>query len=140
MTIMSAFMIVTITLLLVTSMLLYSRFSLSSHETIIQNTQSVMKQTQEKLEDYLVSMRRISDAVNFNVIAEYDVSNPSLEREMSLIYESYCSLRSKRESHCLCSGGLAEDRTECDEAVLVYCCAEPDREHAFLHTAHSESV
>ena len=89
MTIMSAFMIVTITLLLVTSMLLYSRFSLSSHETIIQNTQSVMKQTQENLEDYLVSMRRISDAVNFNVIAEYDVSNPSLEREMSLIYESY---------------------------------------------------
>ena len=88
MTIMSAFMIVTITLLLVTSMLLYSRFSLSSHETIIQNTQSVMKQTQENLEDYLVSMRRISDAVNFNVIAEYDVSNPSLEREMSLIYES----------------------------------------------------
>lgn len=89
MMIMSAFMIVTITLLLVTSMLLYSRFSLSSHETIIQNTQSVMKQTQENLEDYLVSMRRISDAVNFNVIAEYDVSNPSLEREMSLIYESY---------------------------------------------------
>ena len=39
MTIMSAFMIVTITLLLVTSMLLYSRFSLSSHETIIQNTE-----------------------------------------------------------------------------------------------------
>lgn len=75
--------------MLAVSLILYSRFSGSTRDAAIRNTQNVMRQTQANLEDYLVSMRQISDAVNFNVISELDVSDPALEQQLGLIYESY---------------------------------------------------
>lgn len=83
-----ALTMVTVPLLIVVTVILYTRFSISSQEVTVRNTENVMEQTQASLEDYLLSMRRISDTVNFNVISEYDVSDPSLERELGLIYES----------------------------------------------------
>ena len=44
----------------------------------------------ENLEDYLVSMRQISDAVYYNVIKENDFSNQDkeIQRGMNLLYEA----------------------------------------------------
>ncbi len=88
-TIMLFFTAITIGVILILGLTLYFRFSVSTRQSTIENTGKILEQTQENLEDYLLSMRQISDAVYFNVIQEYDVSDPALERELSLIYESH---------------------------------------------------
>lgn len=87
-TVMVAFMMVSLILMLTTSLVLYQRFALSSRETTLQNTESSLEQTQHTLEDYLVSMRQVSDAVCYNVVTELDVGDPALSQELGLIYES----------------------------------------------------
>ena len=72
-TIMAAFSIVSISIMLILGVVMYIRFSVSSRQDIIQSTQKLMEQTGENLEDYLVSMRQISDAVYYNVIKENDL-------------------------------------------------------------------
>ena len=49
-----------------------------------------MEQTEESLEDYLVSMRRISDALYYNLIKENDFSsqNNDIQNGMHLLYEA----------------------------------------------------
>ena len=49
-----------------------------------------MEQTGEKLEDYLLSMRQISDAVYYNVIKESDFASQdkNIQRGMNLLYEA----------------------------------------------------
>lgn len=73
-TIMMAFSVISISIMLVLGVVVYIRFSASLRKEIIQSTQKLMEQTVENLEDYLVGMRRISDAVYYNVIKENDLS------------------------------------------------------------------
>ena len=89
-TIMAAFSIVSISIMLILGVVMYIRFSVSSRQDIIQSTQKLMEQTGENLEDYLVSMRQISDAVYYNVIKENDFSNRGndIRRGMNLLYEA----------------------------------------------------
>lgn len=89
-TIMMAFSIISISIMLVLGGVVYIRFSASLRKEIIQSTQKLMEQTVENLEDYLVSMRRISDAVYYNVIKENDLSEKdnSVQQGMNLLYES----------------------------------------------------
>ncbi len=89
-TIMTAFSIISISIMLVLGVVVYIRFSASLRKEIIQSTQKLMEQTVENLEDYLVSMRRISDAVYYNVIKENDLSekDSSVQQGMNLLYES----------------------------------------------------
>ena len=88
-TIMAAFTAVALCLMLVLGLTLYSRFTAFSRQNTIQTTQQRIEQTQNSLEDYLHSMRQISDAVTFNIIQDSDAAGRDLEREMTLIYESY---------------------------------------------------
>lgn len=88
-TIMLAFTAVALCLMLVLGLTLYSRFTAVSRQNTIQTTQQRIEQTQNSLEDYLHSMRQISDAVTFNIIQDSDAAGRDLEREMTLIYESY---------------------------------------------------
>ena len=76
--------------MLVLGIVVYLRFSASSRQEIIQSTQKLMEQTVENLEDYLVSMRQISDAVYYNVIKECDLSNKedNIQQGMNLLYEA----------------------------------------------------
>ena len=87
-TVMVTFMMVSLILMLSTSLVLYQRFAMSYRDTTLQNTENALEQTQHTLEDYLVSMRQVSDAVCYNVVTELDVSDPSLSQELGLIYES----------------------------------------------------
>ena len=69
---------------------MYLRFSNAAREEMIQSTRKLMEQTGENLEDYLGSMRRISDAVYYNAIKENDFSSEDTEiqKGMNLLYEA----------------------------------------------------
>lgn len=89
-TIMAAFSVISISIMLVLGIVLYMRFSTMSREESIQSTRKLMEQTGENLEDYLVSMRRISDTAYYNVIKENDMSaqDQDIQAKMNLLYEA----------------------------------------------------
>ena len=89
-TLMIAFSVISITMMLILGTVMYFRFSAVSREEITQSTQKLMEQTGENLEDYLMSMRRISDTVYYNIIKENDFSskNKDIQRSMNLLYEA----------------------------------------------------
>ena len=88
--IMIAFSTISLSVMLILGIVMYIRFSALSRQEIIQNTEKLMEQTKENLEDYLISMRQISDAVYYNVIKEEDFSHQdnNIQRGMNLIYEA----------------------------------------------------
>ena len=71
-TIMVTFSVISISIMLIIGIVLYVRFSNSSRQETIQSTRRLMEQTSETLEDYLVSMRRISDTAYYYLIKEND--------------------------------------------------------------------
>ena len=89
-TIMAAFSVISISLMLILGIVLYIRFSTMSREELVQSTGMLMEQTGENLEDYLVSMRQISDAAYYNVIKENDLSarDQEIQAKMNLLYEA----------------------------------------------------
>lgn len=89
-TIMLVFSVISISIMLILGIVMYSRFSALSRENTIHSTEKLMEQAGENLEDYLVSMRQISDAVYYNVIKENDFSYQSdaIQRGMDLLYEA----------------------------------------------------
>lgn len=89
-TIMIAISIISISIMLILGIVMYFRFSALSRQEIVQSTQTLMEQTGESLEDYLVSMRQISDTAYYNVIKESDFSsqNEEIQRGMNLLYEA----------------------------------------------------
>ncbi len=90
-TIMLAFSVISIAIMLIFGVVVYARFSLLSRHEIVQSTQKLMEQTRESLEDYLISMRQISDAAYYNVIKESDFSNQdrNFQKELNLLYEAH---------------------------------------------------
>lgn len=89
-TIMAAFSLISIILMLVMGLVLYNRFMMVSGEENVQNTQKLVEQTGKSLEDYLVSMRQISDAAYYQTIKESDYLKESQEVQdkMNLLYEA----------------------------------------------------
>lgn len=89
-TIMLAFSVISISIMLVLGIVMYLRFSTLSRQEMIQSTQMLMEQTGENLEDYLVSMRQISDAAYYDFIKENDLTsqNKDIQRGMNLLYEA----------------------------------------------------
>ena len=89
-TIMIAFSVISISIMLIIGVVLYMRFSTLSREEMVQSTEKLMEQTGENLEDYLVSMRQISDAVYYNVIKENDFTSQeqAIRTGMYLLYEA----------------------------------------------------
>lgn len=89
-TIMFALSVISISIMVILGIVIYMRFSASSRQEIIQSTSKLMEQTGENLEDYLVSMRHISDAIYYNVIKENDLSNQDkdIQQGMNLLYEA----------------------------------------------------
>lgn len=88
-TLMIAFSVVSISIMLILGVALYLRFSGISKDEMVGSTQKLMEQASEYLEDYLVSMRQISDTVYYNVIKENDFSSQaqSIQSGMNLLYE-----------------------------------------------------
>lgn len=61
--IMAAFSITSLCILLIMGIVMYLRFSASARQEMIAGTQKLMEQAGENLEDYLISMRRVSDSI-----------------------------------------------------------------------------
>lgn len=88
--IMVTFTILSIIIMLITGVLLYIKFSDVSRQKEVQNTQEITEQTKEAMEDYLVTMRQISDTVYYNVVKESDFSaqEQDIHTGMNLLYEA----------------------------------------------------
>jgi two-component system sensor histidine kinase YesM len=67
---------------------LYKQFAKEAEEMTVENTEQLLAQTAINLEDYLRSMRRISDAMYYSVIKNKDLATDSLDEEMNLLYEA----------------------------------------------------
>ncbi len=87
-TIMMALMGVTFSIALLIGIVIYSRYVQSSQQVSLQNTASMIQRTAENLEYTLLDMRHISDAVNYNVIQEDDVSDSAFITSLNLLYET----------------------------------------------------
>ncbi len=87
-TIMVTFTVVSVSIMLILGLTLYGRFSVLYSQSTEESTQRLMNQTCLNLEDHLVSMRRISEAIYYNVVSESDIHDQNLQREMYLIYEA----------------------------------------------------
>ena len=70
--------------------IMYMRFSTLSRQETIENSRKLMEQTGETMEDYLVNMRQISDAVYYNVVKENDFhdAREEIQKGMNLLYEA----------------------------------------------------
>lgn len=89
-TIMLVFSSISITIMMILGIVVYIRVSAASREEIIGSTQKLMEQSGENMEDYLVGMRQVSDAVYYNVIKENDFSDQDndIQQGMKRIYEA----------------------------------------------------
>ena len=109
-TLMGVFSLVSITIMLISGFVMYIWFSTLSREETVQSTQKLMEQTGESLEDYLVSMRQVSDTVYYNIIKESDFSKQKqeIQSRMNLLYEANKdNLRSIAiYNHIQCCGDL----------------------------------
>lgn len=89
-TIMLVFSGISVAVMMILGIMVYLRVSAASREEMIGSTEKLMEQTGENMEDYLVSMRQISDAVYYNVIKENDFSDQDndIQQGMKRIYEA----------------------------------------------------
>lgn len=87
-TIMIVFSVISFSVLLILGIVMYLSFTASARQELISGTQKLIGQAGENLEDYLVSMRRVSDSIYYNVIKEKDFSreNQEIQQGMNLLY------------------------------------------------------
>ena len=76
--------------MLLMGILMYVRFSTLSRQETIESSRKLMEQTGESMEDYLVNMRQISDAIYYNVVKENDFhdAREEIQKGMNLLYEA----------------------------------------------------
>ncbi len=87
--ILTSFTIVSLVLMLFLSVTLYRQFSGRMKRNTVKGTEQLLNQTAANLETYLVSMRRISDAMYYDVIKDKDFDQDSIDGEMNLMYEAH---------------------------------------------------
>lgn len=89
-TVMLAFSLISVSIMLILGVVMYMKFSALSQQEMIQDTDTLMEQTRERLEEYLIAMRQISDTVYYNVIKENDLSaqDNKIQQGMNIIYKA----------------------------------------------------
>ncbi len=88
-TIAVSFTVVALVCMLSMGIALYQRFAIRSEKMLTDTSELLLDQTAVNLEDYLRSMRRISDAIYYNVIKDQDISKDSPVNQMDLLYEAH---------------------------------------------------
>ena len=87
-TISVSFTITAVCIMCFLGVLLYQQFARKTELLYAENTEQLLNQTAISLEDYLRSMRRISDAMYYSVIKDKDLATEGLDEEMDLLYEA----------------------------------------------------
>lgn len=77
----------TVFMIIAMSFLLYYRYKLASEQTAISNTQETIESIADRINSDLLDIRNISNAANYNIIQEYDISSQEFSRQISLLYE-----------------------------------------------------
>ena len=88
MTILVPFTVVSLVCMLFLGVTLYQQFAARSQQMLTESTEQLLGQTVVNLEDYLRNMRRISDAMYYDVIKDKDLSRDTVDSEMNLLYEA----------------------------------------------------
>lgn len=83
-----SFTLVSSVCMLFLGMSMYQRFETRSRQMLTDNSLLMLSQTTDSIEDYLRRMRRISDAMYYDVIKDIDLEKDDLSTEMSLLYEA----------------------------------------------------
>ncbi len=84
-----SFTVVSVVLTLFLSVILYRQFAGRIEKNTIKSTEQLLGRTTENIESSLVSMRRISDAMYYDVIKDKDFAEDSVDSEMNLMYETH---------------------------------------------------
>lgn len=84
-----SFTIVALVCMLAMGIALYQRFDVRSEKMLTDSAELTLSQTVINLEDYLRSMRRMSDAIYYNVIKDQDISRETPVSQMNLLYEAH---------------------------------------------------
>ena len=87
-TVLVSFTVVSVLFMVLLGFSLYQRFSLRTRTMMTESMEQLMNQTEANVEDYLTSMRRVSDAMYYDTIKDKDMTRDSLDSEMSLLYEA----------------------------------------------------
>ncbi len=87
-TILISFSVVAAVTTLLLGISLYQLFASYTERLMTQSTEKVVSQAVTSLEDYLSSMRRISDAMYYDAIKDKDLYEESVDAEMNLLYEA----------------------------------------------------
>lgn len=82
--------LMTLSLVTVTVMgfLMYHRFKLASDKSAVANTEMTVESTIDRLNSSLLDLRQISDAANYNIVQEYDISSQEFTGQFSMLYET----------------------------------------------------
>ncbi len=83
-----SFTVVSVTLTLLLSYVFYRQFSVHLERNVVESAEQQLRQTAVSLEDYLVSMRRVSDAMYYEAIKGMDFRSDNAAGEMNLMYEA----------------------------------------------------
>jgi len=86
--IMVTFTIISVILILITTIILYSRFITISEEENTRNAEDMMKQSAINIENYLSNMRQISDSVYYGIIKDVNLSDTDIKDNLNLLYQS----------------------------------------------------
>ncbi len=86
--IMAVLSLMTVVTSIFIGLLLYNRYEIAMRQNDVRYMQNMMESTVNSMEQYLKSMRQISDTVNYNIIQVFDVSEPEFNQQLSLLYES----------------------------------------------------
>ncbi len=86
--IMTALTTITIVITVTLGLLLFNSYSKSLMRLTLKDTDSLMDRTVSNLQGELLSMRNISNTVNYDLIHSLDVKNPQLMQQLGLLYES----------------------------------------------------
>ena len=88
-TIAVSFTIVALVCMLAMGVALYQRFAVRSEKMLKDAAVLTLDQSVITLEDYLRSMRRMSDAIYYNVVKDQDISKETPITQMNLLYEAH---------------------------------------------------
>lgn len=84
-----SFTIVALVCMLAMGIALYQRFAMRSEKMLTDGAQQTLDGIVINLEDYLRSMRRMSDAIYYNVVKDQDISKETPVTQMNLLYEAH---------------------------------------------------
>ena len=86
--IMTVLSLMTVIISISIGLLLYNRYETAMRHNDVSSTQNMMDTMVNSIEQYLKSMRQITNTVNYNIIQVFDVSDPEFNQQLSLIYEA----------------------------------------------------